>query len=255
VSLHVETAGTGADVVLLHGWGTSGRILAPLARELARTRRVHVVDLPGYGRSSACVPYTLDEITEILARSLPRRCQVCGWSLGGLAALAWARRAPQQVTALGLIATTPCFVRRAEWPHAVAAETLDEFAESLGTDAAATLRRFYALQALGDARAARVAGQLRETLRREPRADPAVLAAGLAILRETDLRGELAQIPRPALVIQGGRDRLVPPAAAKHLSQTLSGARLAVMPEAAHAPHLSSVREVSALLGDFFDGR
>lgn len=255
MNLHVETAGTGPDVVLLHGWGTPGRIFAPLARELARTRRVHVVDLPGYGRSPICIPYTLDEVTEILARNLPRRCQVCGWSLGGIAALAWARRAPQQVIALGLIATTPCFIRRPDWPHAMAAEVLDAFAESLAADPAATLRRFYALQALGDARAAHVVRRLRETLQRDPRAEPAALAAGLMILRETDLRGELARISQPALVIHGGRDRLTPPAAAEHLSRALSGARLAVMQEAAHAPHLSSVREVSALLVDFFDGR
>lgn len=255
MSLYVETAGTGPDVVLLHGWGTPGRIFAPLARELARTQRVHIVDLPGYGRSPVCVPYTLERIAEILVRCLPPRCRVCGWSLGGLAALAWARRAPQQVVALGLIATTPCFTRRPDWPHAVAAEMLDGFAQSLAADAEGTLRRFYALQALGDENALRVARRLRENLQREPAAEPAALAAGLTILRGTDLRGELARIFRPALVIHGGRDRLVPPAAAERLSRALPAARLAVMREAAHAPHLSRAREVGALLADFFDGR
>lgn len=42
----------GTDVVLVHGIGVSGRYFAPLARLLARTGRVLVPDLPGFGASA-----------------------------------------------------------------------------------------------------------------------------------------------------------------------------------------------------------
>ncbi|MGO1510206.1 MAG: alpha/beta fold hydrolase [Actinomycetaceae bacterium] len=39
------------DVVLCHGTPWSARVWAPVARELARDRRVHLWDMPGYGES------------------------------------------------------------------------------------------------------------------------------------------------------------------------------------------------------------
>ena len=48
----------------------------------------------------------------------------------------------------------------------------------------------------------------------------AALRAGLDILRDADLRGELPDIKQPALVIAGERDKLTPPA-----SRALSGTK------------------------------
>ncbi|MFT4471149.1 alpha/beta fold hydrolase [Arthrobacter sulfonylureivorans] len=48
--LRVRTVGSGPEVfVLVHGIGVSGRYFEPLAIELARHGRVHLIDLPGYG--------------------------------------------------------------------------------------------------------------------------------------------------------------------------------------------------------------
>lgn len=46
-----ESRPGGTDVVLVHGIGVSGRYFGPLARELARTGRVLVPDLVGFGAS------------------------------------------------------------------------------------------------------------------------------------------------------------------------------------------------------------
>ena len=43
-----------------------------------------------------------------------------GWSLGGLAAMRWALDAPASLKSLTLVASSPCFVQRADWPHAQA---------------------------------------------------------------------------------------------------------------------------------------
>src|SRR5437868_1793917 len=51
VRLHAYVGGSGPPVVLVHGFGVSGRYMLPLARALALSFRVHVVDLPGHGRS------------------------------------------------------------------------------------------------------------------------------------------------------------------------------------------------------------
>ena len=255
MTLHVETAGEGPDVVLLHGWGMHSGIWSELMRGLAPRFRVHAVDLPGYGASPACKPYALERIASELAVQMPKLCTVCGWSLGGQVALAWARGAPRQVRRLALIATTPCFVRRDDWPHAVAARLLREFAQELAADYDGTLRRFLSLQARGDTQAEQVARRLRETLLPRGRSDTHVLQQGLEILLGTDLRPELHAITQPALVVQGDRDVLTPPAAGEHLSRMLPDARLEVMRGAAHAPFVSNPGDVGALLVDFFDER
>src|SRR3954468_24367122 len=52
VKLHVRVGGTGPAVLLLHGYGETGDMWAPLAAELARDHRVIVPDLRGMGLSS-----------------------------------------------------------------------------------------------------------------------------------------------------------------------------------------------------------
>src|SRR5258706_16221002 len=50
--IHVRIGGTGPAVVLLHGYGETGDMWAPLAAELARDHTVVVPDLRGLGLSS-----------------------------------------------------------------------------------------------------------------------------------------------------------------------------------------------------------
>jgi len=50
--LHVRVGGTGPAVVLLHGYGETGDMWVPLAKELARDHTVIIPDLRGMGRSA-----------------------------------------------------------------------------------------------------------------------------------------------------------------------------------------------------------
>jgi pimeloyl-[acyl-carrier protein] methyl ester esterase len=253
MDLEVITTGSGPDLVLLHGWGMHAVVWSVLIPVLASRFRVHAVNLPGYGRSASCDPYSLDAIADRLARCLPSRTMVCGWSLGGQVALTWARRARSQITRLGLLATTPSFVRRSDWAHGVEPEVLGEFATSLGDDHAGTLRRFLALQSLGDEGAREVAARLRKQLLAEVPPSVEALAGGLAILGTADLRASLTEVTQPVLLLHGARDRLVPPAAGEYLKAALPDARLQILAGAAHAPFISRPQETGNFLRDFFD--
>src|ERR1700686_5024536 len=50
--LHVRVGGSGPAVVLLHGYGETGDMWVPLAKDLARDRAVVVPDLRGMGLSA-----------------------------------------------------------------------------------------------------------------------------------------------------------------------------------------------------------
>jgi pimeloyl-[acyl-carrier protein] methyl ester esterase len=251
--LGTVVTGSGRDLVLLHGWGMNAGVWKEVAKQLSARFRVHAVDLPGYGASTECAPYTLAQMAMELAHAMPPHCMVCGWSLGGQLALEWAVAAPLQVERLALVATTPCFVRRADWPHAMAGEVLEDFARALAADHEGTIRRFLALQVLGDGQARQVLAQLNDSLRARGRPQSGVLEQGLRILRDTDLRARLGSITQPVMVIHGDRDTLVPLAAASHLSHSLPRARLEVLRGAAHAPFVANARAFGADLAGFFD--
>ena len=85
--LHVETAGQGPDLVMLHGWAMHSGIWSSVRDQLAQRYRLHLVDLPGHGRSPADEAYSLDRIAQKVAEILPAESIVCGWSLGGQVAI------------------------------------------------------------------------------------------------------------------------------------------------------------------------
>ncbi len=77
------------------------------------------------------------------------------------------------------------------------------------------------------------------------------LARDLELLRETDLRPLLAGITLPTLVIAGQYDRVTLPAASHALAASLPDARYVEIRRAAHAPFLSHLPELGALVCRF----
>ena len=237
--LHIESLGQGADLLLLHGWGLHGGIWDGVREQLAQKFRLHIVDLPGYGASAHCEPYSVAALAGQVALAMPERAHVCGWSLGGQVAMRLALDFPQRVGKLILLSSTPCFRQRADWMHAMDDATMQEFARSLEQDYVGTLKRFLSLQARSGDDARAVIATLRSKL--FERGEPSLhsLRGGLAILHDLDLRPVVGSITQATLLLQGGRDTLTPLGAAEWLAQHLPNNQLRVLDNAAHAPFLS----------------
>ena len=133
---------------------------------------------------------------------------------------------PGRVTRLVLVATTPSFVQREDWPHARSVEELARFGDELRVSYRLTLQRFLALQVHGSEEGRATLALLRERLFERGEPSPATLAGVLALLQYCDLRPALARVTIPALVVAGDRDTLVP------LEATLELA--AALPKATH---------------------
>lgn len=264
MNLHVDDyGGSGAPVLFLHGWGMHGGMWGGALAELAKQYRVLAVDLPGHGYSvgrdlsrhggDVRINPDLHVLVDQLATQFsgPEPLTVCGWSLGGQLALRWAMRYPQQVQRLVLVSATPCFVRQADWPCAMAAATLAAFSEALQQHYLQTLRRFLSLQLRGSEQERELLAALRGNLLSRGEPDLSALQAGLAILRDCDLRATLPDIRQPTLVIAGVRDTLTPLPAAQFLAASMPNARLAAIEGAAHAPFLSHPETFVKLLADF----
>jgi pimeloyl-[acyl-carrier protein] methyl ester esterase len=239
-------------LVLLHGWGMSPALFDALAARLAPYYTVIALPLPGYGAAPACEPYTLENLAAHVAARAPERCVVAGWSLGGQVALEWARRAPGQVRAAALIATTPSFVARRGWTAAVEAPVLQAFAQRLRHDRAATMRRFASLQAQGDAELKTVMRSLRDAVLAQARVSTDTLEKGLNVLLEADLRDVLEDVAQPVLVVHGDRDALTPISAGEYLASRVRDGRLCVVPGAAHAPLVTHAATIGAAMRERF---
>ncbi|MHC8286166.1 alpha/beta fold hydrolase [Pseudomonas sp. XS1P51] len=100
VTLHVRVGGKGPAVVLLHGFGDTGDMWAPLAADLARDHTVVVPDLRGMGLSS--IPdggydkkTQAGDIRGVLASLGIEHSVVIGHDIGTMVAFAYASRYPQ----------------------------------------------------------------------------------------------------------------------------------------------------------------
>jgi len=253
MSLHSQTIGAGPDVVMLHGWGLHSGVWAETASALAPEFRVTLVDLPGHGHSPPEGELTLDGLVDAVAEVLPPKANLAGWSLGGMVALRLAVRHPDRVAKLVLVASTPRFVSGPGWPHGIDPAVLAGFARDLHGDYQATLRRFLALQVRNSPGARDILRRLNDTLAAVPVPAHEVLAAGLQILADTELRPQLADIPCPVQMILGERDTLVPCTVAGPVAAALPEAWVDVIGRAGHAPFLSHPSEVSTRMQAFLN--
>ena len=238
-------------LALVHGWGMNARVFDTLVELLAGDFEVRALDLPGHGGRDALPHNTLQSWADDLARQLPDNVTLLGWSLGGQVAMRAALDHPHKIARLVLLASTPKFVATENWARGMAPADLQEFGAALLADPQATLLRFLSLQTRGMVGQKTLLQQLRQTLLAAPAARSEALAVGLAILRDTDLRGELPRLMQPTLVLHGALDTLTPPAAGTWLAETLPAAQHIEFSRAAHAPHLSHGTEVAAAIGRF----
>lgn len=244
-------------LALIHGWGQHGGIWRELLAQLApRFPDLPIcnLELPGHGHA-ALADFDLDALVDAYAAAAPTRCVVVGWSLGGMLALRWAQRHPQQVAKLVLFATTPCFGVRADWPHGSPVEVQQAFAAQLADAPERTLQRFSDLLAEGEADVRGVRRALRAHLAEQAIPTTPALLAGLAFLADTDLRAELqAQAPRqPTLLLHGEGDTITPFAAGRYLSEVLPHARLLALPQCGHAPMVSHAPAAAEAMAAFLD--
>lgn len=239
-------------LVLLHGWGLAPSVWQPLRAHLDADWPCQAVALPGHD-ASAPVPAeaTLDAWTDALAPGLPDGALMCGWSLGALVAMNLALRHPAKVARLALIGASPCFVQQPDWPCALATDTVDGFRHDFAAEPDKTLRRFIALQALGDAGRREVTRHLGASL--APLDAATGLADGLTILAHTDLRAAATAIACPVRLLHGAHDALMPADAARWLADALPQARYSEFADAGHAPFITRAADCATLLQGFAD--
>jgi pimeloyl-ACP methyl ester carboxylesterase len=107
-TIHVRSGGSGPAVVLLHGYGETGDMWAPLAVDLAHDHTVIVPDLRGLGLSSKPAggfdkKTQAEDVAAVLDAVGVQQADVVAHDIGNMVAFQFAARHPERVRRLVMI--------------------------------------------------------------------------------------------------------------------------------------------------------
>ncbi|MGZ3457164.1 MAG: alpha/beta fold hydrolase [Archangium sp.] len=247
VPLNYRDEGRGLPVLLFHAFPLSGDAFEKQVKALSGRYRFIIPDIRGFGRSGLGEgPTEMSRIARdalVLLDALQVESAVVGGvSMGGYATMALLREDAGRVRGLVLVdtqATADDEAGRAR-REASAQEALREGPE-------ASVRTLLPkVVAKPDSKVGREVAALMRT------ATPAGIAAaqrGMAM--RPDSKDILARYAGPALVVVGEKDPVTPLEKAKQLADLISGARLEVIPDAAHLPNQEQPETFNAVLDSF----
>lgn len=264
--VHLRDEGPREDpepVLLIHGTGASLHTWEGWVKALKARRRVISFDLPGFGLTGPFAgQYTPDDyrgdtyarfVLDLMDRLKVQRAVIGGNSLGGEVAWRTAVMAPQRVAGLILVdAVGPSFT-----PEAIPIGFMIARVPLIGRISEVALPRAVVEQSLASVygHPERVTPQLVDryfelTLREGNRR---ALGLRLQQMVPGEDAGKIATIRQPTLILWGGRDRLIPPVAARQFQQAITVSKLVTFPDLGHVPHeedpARTVEPVKAFLG------
>jgi len=224
-------------LLFVPGIGADARVFMP--QIVALSRDFVVAAAPsGHGER-------IEEIASDILTSSPGKFALCGHGLGGMIALEMVRRAPDRITRLCLISTSPL------------AETPQEAAEREPRIIAARAGRF------DDA----IAQELQQNWLAPTQARADILARyatmaravgaetfvsqSRALQRRRDSQATLRKLRQKVLVLCGEYDGLYPVRRQEFMAELIPDARLYVLPDAGHLPMLEQANAVTMALRDF----
>ena len=238
-----ESMGNGLPLVFVHGSTASHRTW-DLQRQLSKTHRIILLDLPGHDQSDplnepVTVKLLADHVAAFVKNLGTGPAVLVGHSLGGAVCLQLAIDHPALVRALVLVGTG---AKLGVFPAIL---------ESLKTDFRASID--LAIGAMAFASTARP--QIIERSKRESlKCRPEVAYADFVACNTFDVRERVSDITAPTLVLVGTEDRLTPVKWSQFLNDKIVGSYLRVIANAGHMVMLEQPEEVNRAILTFLAG-
>jgi pimeloyl-ACP methyl ester carboxylesterase len=247
ISLAYEDRGMGLPVIFLHAFPLNRQMWAGEISALLKEQRYRLIalDWRGFGESeitSSSVKSVIstmvmfaDDIAGLMDALGIRQAVLCGLSMGGYAAFAFAHKYPQRLRGLILADTRP----GSDTPETrTNREHIAQLAESQGTGAVADLQLPRLISQYTRQHHPEVETRVRQLIDTASPQGIAAASRGMAV--RADASDLLASIACPTLVVVGEEDALISVASAREYATQIPGAQFAVIP---HAGHLSNLEQ------------
>lgn len=254
VTLAYTDRGRGLPLVFLHAFPLNRMMWRPQEEALCSAFRIVTVDLRGHGESDAPLwHYSLeqaaDDVCGLLDYLSVTQAVFVGLSMGGYILFTLYRNHPDRVKALVLADTKP---------QADTAEgrqgrfQMAQTAYTQGAGALADLMLPKLLSAETIQKKAELVQQVRGMI--EGTQISGIAGALMAMAERADSMALLSQITCPTQVMVGERDVTTPLADARIMADRIPGARLAVIPGAAHLSNMEEPDRFNDIVGAFAGG-
>jgi pimeloyl-ACP methyl ester carboxylesterase len=251
VETEVEISGSGPPLLYLHGpWGLNPD--RSFVARLAATHIVHAPRFPGTTPGDPDAVHALDSWLdlavyhgELLDRLKLDAPIVVGHSFGGLVAAEFAAAVPKAVSRLVLI--DPVGLWRDDLPVKNWMVLSDrERRPSLFADPeGAAAKQFFDVPSDAAARVDTLAQFIWSQ---------ACTGKFVWPVPDRGLKHRIHRIAAPTLIVWGNADRIVAPAYAQEFAKRISGARVELIDNAGHLPHLEQAGAVAKAVHGFFAG-
>lgn len=194
------------DVMLIPGLGSSAAVWTDEAAKLTPNYRLHILQISGFAGTPArgnttgpILPAVVEELHQYIAANSLHPI-VVGHSLGGLLTLMLASKYPQDVRKIVMVDALPSLA--ALYAPGAPADQFTPFAEGMKAQLLQGPPEAFAAQAKASAAAmVKNSSRLQTVVDSSVASDRTVFATAMAEDIETDLRGEVANIKTPALLL------------------------------------------------------
>lgn len=222
--------------------------------ELSQRYRVITIDAPGHGQSAPIRrAYTLEECsqaaTEVMDALDVESAHWAGLSWGGMIGMRLALAYPDRLRSLALLGTSAGREPRRALPKTYSMVFIARHVGVLGFLLDQVERTFFTAETRSEH--PEIIGPFRDHLATMDRASLG-RAIDAGALHRVDIRDQLHAIGLPTLVAVGADDTVLPPACSRDIAELIPGARLEVIPDAAHLSALDQPTRVTELLLEFF---
>jgi len=252
--IHYLEAGSGPNVILLHGLGADSTNWAMNISVLAKSYHVFVPDQIGFGESDKpLINYRVGTLVDFLDGFYKKvgiaKATVVGNSLGGWTALAFTLAHPDKVERMVLVDSAGYSFEKLGTPKPTI-ETLNGLNPSTVAGSQAVLALILANKTLATEQAAErlFATHLRN-------GDGYTIERFIeSIQRGEDIvDGKLGAIKVPTLIVWGGADALTPLAEGKMFATEIAGSELVILDHCGHIPHFECATPFNAALLKFLN--
>jgi 2-succinyl-6-hydroxy-2,4-cyclohexadiene-1-carboxylate synthase len=241
IHYHVEVDGSGAPLVLLHGFTGSSENWREIRPALNKRFTTVTFDLLGHGQTDApddpqryAMAAAANDLAAIFGRLELPRVHLLGYSMGGRLALYVAHHYPERINSLVLESASPGLATEAE--RAARVESDERLARMIEAEGMTAFAAYWTNLPMFATQSDDLRQRLhQQRLRNNPRGLANSLR-GMGTGVQPSLWGQLGQMTCPALLIVGERDAKFVEIA-RQMEQQIPTAETVIVAGAGHAVH------------------